>query len=333
MSRIEQALRRARGAQPQPDDQEPDALPAPSSSVSDDPAADSPWNFDAKPSTPTTPPASARHVPVPRPSAHARVEPSLVDSGVFPTPVPQPGRRGGPLGVFDGFDQAVEERVVAADGISPLSVEQYRRLAATLHHAQADRGIRRVMITSAVAGEGKSLTSTNLALTLSQSYLRNVLLIDADLRRPSIHRIFRVQNMSGLTDGLKSSATGKLPIIQISDHLSILTAGRPDRDPMGALTSDRMTRILDEASTKFDWIIIDTPPVGLLPDANLLASMVDAAILVVGAAQAPHDVIRRGVESIGRDKILGVVLNRVDQIGSLGVDKYRSYYEDYTTPR
>ena len=70
-----------------------------------------------------------------------------------------------------------------------------------------------------------------------------------------------------------------------------------------------------------------------VPDANLLASMVDAAILVVGAAQAPHDVIRRGVESIGRDKILGVVLNRVDQIGSLGVDKYRSYYEDYTTPR
>jgi protein-tyrosine kinase len=332
MSRIEQALRRARGAQPQPDDQEPDALP-PAASVSDDPAADSPWNFDAaaKP---------ARHVPAPRPPAPerpvtpARVEhPSVVDTGVFPAHVPQPGRRGGPLGVFDGFDQAVEERVVAADGISPLSVEQYRRLAATLHHAQADRGIRRVMITSAVAGEGKSLTSTNLALTLSQSYLRNVLLIDADLRRPSIHRIFRVQNMSGLTDGLKSTAAGKLPIIQISDHLSILTAGRPDRDPMGALTSDRMTRILDEASTKFDWIIIDTPPVGLLPDANLLASMVDAAILVVGAAQAPHDVIRRGVESIGRDKILGVVLNRVDQIGSLGVDKYRSYYEDYTTPR
>ena len=332
MSRIEQALRRARGAQPQPEDQEPDALP-PTSSVSDDPAADSPWNFEAKPAAP-------RHVPAPRqpaserPVTPARVEhPSMVDSGVFPTPVPQPGRRGGPLGVFDGFDQAVEERVVAADGISPLSVEQYRRLAATLHHAQADRGIRRVMITSAVAGEGKSLTSTNLALTLSQSYLRNVLLIDADLRRPSIHRIFRVQNMSGLTDGLKSTAAGKLPIIQISDHLSILTAGRPDRDPMGALTSDRMTRILDEASTKFDWIIIDTPPVGLLPDANLLASMVDAAILVVGAAQAPHDVIRRGVESIGRDKILGVVLNRVDQIGSLGVDKYRSYYEDYTTPR
>jgi protein-tyrosine kinase len=332
MSRIEQALRRARGAQPQSDDQGPDEL-ATTASVPDDPAADSPWNFEA-----AKPPA--RHVPAPRPPAPerpvapARVDHSpMVDSGVFPAHVPQPGRRGGPLGVFDGFDQAVEERVVAADGISPLSVEQYRRLAATLHHAQADRGIRRVMITSAVAGEGKSLTSTNLALTLSQSYLRNVLLIDADLRRPSIHRIFRVQNMSGLTDGLKASSAGKLPIIQISDHLSILTAGRPDRDPMGALTSDRMTRILDEASTKFDWIIIDTPPVGLLPDANLLASMVDAAILVVGAAQAPHDVIRRGVESIGRDKILGVVLNRVDQIGSLGVDKYRSYYEDYTTPR
>jgi len=185
------------------------------------------------------------------------------------------------------------------------------------------------MVTSAVTGEGKSLTATNLALTLSQSYRRRVLLIDADLRRPSLHRIFQVQNVFGLTEGLKARDERQLAIVEISEYLSLLTAGRPDPDPMSGLTSDRMRRILNEASTKFDWIVIDTPPVALLPDANLLAAMVDVAVLVVGATRTPYDLVQRAAESIGRDKIMGVVLNRVENTGFVGDAHYHSYYGDY----
>jgi protein-tyrosine kinase len=231
--------------------------------------------------------------------------------------------------VFGGFERGIEERVIVSKAMPPVSVEQYRRLAATLHHAQADRGIKRVMITSAVTGEGKSLTATNLALTLSQSYRRRVLLIDADLRRPSMHRIFQVQNVFGLTEGLKARDERQLAIVEISEYLSLLTAGRPDPDPMSGLTSDRMRRILNEASSKFDWIVIDTPPVALLPDANLLAAMVDVAVLVVGATRTPYDLVQRAVESIGRDKIMGIVLNRVEDTGFTGDPHYHSYYGDY----
>ncbi len=147
----------------------------------------------------------------------------------------------------------------------PQAVEQYRRLAATLHHLQSERGIKVVMVTSALSGEGKSLTSTNLALTLSQSYRRRVLLIDGDLRRPSIHQIFEVQNSQGLSEGIKSDSEEKLSITEIFENLSILTAGKPDPDPMSSLTSERMRRIVAEARMKFDWVIIDTPPVALLP--------------------------------------------------------------------
>jgi capsular exopolysaccharide synthesis family protein len=186
-----------------------------------------------------------------------------------------------------------------------------------------------VMITSALSGEGKSLTSTNLALTLSQSYRRRVLLIDGDLRRPSIHQIFEVQNSQGLSEGIKSESEEKLSITEIFENLSILTAGKPDPDPMSSLTSERMRRIVAEARMKFDWVIIDTPPVALLPDANLLAAMADGAILVVRAGSTPWDLAQRAVQAIGRERILGVVLNR--SASATGETTY-GYYDYYTAP-
>ena len=108
------------------------------------------------------------------------------------------------------------------DGKIPL------RLAGTLHHAQVERSIKILMVTSALASEGKTLTSTNLALTFSESYRRSVLLIDADLRRPSLHDTFRVPNVSGLGDGLRASADEKLSLVEISPRLTLLTAGRRD---------------------------------------------------------------------------------------------------------
>jgi capsular exopolysaccharide synthesis family protein len=212
-----------------------------------------------------------------------------------------------------GTSGASAEKLVVTSRPEQSTVEQYRKLAATLHHAQADRDLKVVMVCSAVSGDGKTLTSTNLALTLSESYRRRVLLIDADLRRPSIHTVFQVTNVAGLSECLKAETERRLPVLEVSPYLSLLLAGRPDSDPMSGLTSSRMHRLIGEAVAKFDWVIIDTPPVVLLPDANLLAAMVDAAILVIGAGKTPYKLITRAIDALGRNKILGVVLNRVDR--------------------
>ncbi len=234
------------------------------------------------------------------------------------------------MALFQGFDPALSAKVVAMPDIRPAFVEQYRKLAGVLHHAQLEKSIKVVMVTSAAAGEGKSLTATNLALTFSESYRRNVLLVDADLRRPTLHETFRVPNTSGLSDGLHADKEQKLALVRVSPRLTLLTAGRPDPDPMSGLTSDRMARVIEEAAARFDWVIVDTPPVALLPDAGLLASMVDTVLLVIRAAKTPHALIRRTVEAIGRDKIFGVVLNCAEQDAGSGGYSYYSSYDSYS---
>ena len=221
------------------------------------------------------------------------------------------------------------ERLVLHRDTEPVVVEQFRRLAAVLHHAQADRGVKVVMLASAQAAEGKTLTSVNLALTLSESYRRRVLLIDADLRRPSVGRIFGVTSATGLSDCLKSRELQSLRVTNVTDSLGLLLAGDADRDPMAGLTSGRMQEIIEQAAATFDWVILDTPPVGLLTDAHLLAAMVDAAILVIDAGTTQHAVVQRAIESIGREKIVGVVLNRVAD-DALADATYYEYTHDAT---
>ena len=202
-------------------------------------------------------------------------------------------------------------KLIVGTQASDAVVEQYRRLAAVLHHAQRDKRVRSVMIASAVPGEGKTLTATNLALTLSESYQRRVLLIDADLRSPSIHKMFNLPNAVGLVDSLANPVDGRLPVQAVSSHLWVLTAGQLSPDPMGVLVSEEMKQLLTEAMATFDWVIVDTPPVAILSDANLLAGMVDRAVLVVAAESTAFPMAQRAVEAIGAAKILGVVLNRV----------------------
>ncbi len=120
--------------------------------------------------------------------------------------------------------------------VSALAVEQYRRLAATLHDAQVNTSLKTVMITSAVPHEGKTLTTLNLALTLTDSYAREVLIVDADLRWPCMHSLLGVSNTRGLTDALTDKHI-ELPVLRISDRLHLLTAGRPVSTPLARLSS------------------------------------------------------------------------------------------------
>jgi protein-tyrosine kinase len=258
--------------------------------------------------------------------------PTVVAAPVHPTPVVAPKHHPAqttaakPASLFERMPGNLSEKVVIDAKIQPASREQYRRLAATLHHAQAANGLKVVMIASALQGEGKTLTATNLALTLSESYQRSVLLIDADLRRPTLHTVFNVDNSAGLTDGLVAKDHDRLPVRQVSPRLAILPAGRPSSDPMAGLTSDRMARVIDEAREAFDWVIVDTPPVVLLTDASLLGAMVDGAVLVIKAGSTPYDLVNRAVDSIGRDRILGVVLNRAVEAAHDSYGYYNYYY-------
>jgi len=206
-------------------------------------------------------------------------------------------------------------RLVVGDDPDPALVEQYRHLAAVLHHAQSESGCRSVMVTSALPSEGKTLTATNLALTLSESYQRRVLLIDADLRRPRINEMFGLAVGQGLTDCLNNPRGGRLPVHQITPTLWVLTAGRATADPMSTLVSGAMKHLLADARQAFDWVVVDTPPIAILPDANLLASMIDTALLVVSAHSTPYPMVQRAAQAIGPSRILGVVLNRAEKSG------------------
>ena len=245
-------------------------------------------------------------------------------------PASGPDHALGPLPVVDrvsefhGFNPLYRDKLAMGEGSRPEIREQFRRVAAALYRVREQRPVKVVMIVSAVPGEGKTLTAVNLALTLSESYKSRVLLIDADLRRPSVHRVFDLPNLNGLKERLVAEVDELLPI-PVSPHLSVLTAGVAAVDPMSALVSNRMRAVLAAGAAQVDWVVLDTPPVELLPDANLLASLADVAILVVHAGSTRCALSQRAVEAIGRDRIVGVVLNQVQE--SERTDYYQ-YYGD-----
>lgn len=227
------------------------------------------------------------------------------------------------------FDTPLTARLVIAPDSDPAAVEQYRHLAVTLHQAQSERQLKVIMVTGAMPADGKTLTATNLALTLSGSFRRKVLLIDADLRRPALQDVFGAPAMSGLHEALSAKSDRKLSVLQPTPFLSVLLAGRPDPNPVTGLSSPRMGRIIQDAAAHFDWVIIDTPPAAMLPDVSLLSMSVDGTLLVIRAGATPFGAIEQAIEALGRDRILGVVLNGVQSVNP-GYGAYR-YSDDEAT--
>jgi capsular exopolysaccharide synthesis family protein len=323
MSRVDEALRRAaEAARRQGRHDTEGVVDSPWVAPSADPAtlALEPFPDEGPDAAPA--PAPAAPIPVaaraPEPAAAARIAHDIPD----------------PPSLFERLDTRLAAKVVVDRMMRPASREQYRRLAASLHQKKAAAGVKVIMVASALVGEGKTLTASNLALTLSESYKRTVLLIDADLRRPSLHSLFRTNGTVGLSEGLAAVDEPKLQVFPVSERLSVLPAGAPTTDPMAGLTSPRMKRLIDEARRLFDWVIIDTPPVGLMTDASLMASMVDGALLVVQAGSTPFDIVKRAVETLGPDHVLGVVLNRATMQTPEDSYGYGGYpaYEPLTEP-
>jgi protein-tyrosine kinase len=222
----------------------------------------------------------------------------------------------------------IQRLVNALDESDPV-LDQLRSLAATLHQARTYRELKVLAVTSTLGGEGKTLLSANLALTLSQSYGRQVLIIDADLRRPGQQALFGVASNEGLRAALAAVSAGEpVPIQEVAPRMALLPAGKAVRDPTSVLASAAMQRLITSAASTFDWVIIDTPPVGMLPDVSLLSSLSDAVLLVVEAGRARYDLVQRTVESIGADRIFGVVLNKMAErelVATYGEGYYAPY--------
>lgn len=227
---------------------------------------------------------------------------------------------------LSALDATASERLVVSADASPLLIEQFRSLAATLCSTQREGNLKSIVVTSGSPGDGKSHVAINLALTLSESYDRRVLLIDADLRRPMLQRLFRIPSGPGLSEALRGKPHLKLPLTRISEKLTLLAAGQPERDPLNILSSDRLKHLVADASTNFDWVIVDSPPVSVVAEGRLVSETVDGALLVVRAGVTPFPEVEAAADTIGRERILGIVLNGVEPSEFRGRHYYQHYY-------
>jgi capsular exopolysaccharide synthesis family protein len=215
-------------------------------------------------------------------------------------------------------------RLTVTSGAPGVSVEQYRKLAATLYQAKAESGLKSLMVCSALPREGKTLTTANLALTLSDAYRQRVLLIDADLRSPAMHDVFGLPVAPGLADFL-GTMDMTLPVVPVSETLTVITAGAGNGHPLAGLVSARMKALIADASGRYDWVLVDTPPIGILPDANLVAGLTEAVVFVVAAESTPYPIVHGAITAIGTDRIIGVVLNKVST-STLPTSRYYDRY-------
>ncbi|MGN1401822.1 MAG: CpsD/CapB family tyrosine-protein kinase [Bacillus sp. (in: firmicutes)] len=194
---------------------------------------------------------------------------------------------------------------------SPIS-EQYRTIRTNIQFAAVDKEIRTLMVSSSNPGEGKSTTAANLAVVFAQQG-KKVLLIDADMRKPTVHYTFNMTNTFGLTSVLTRKAAFRDTVQQTEDeNLSVLSSGPIPPNPAELIGSKMMTRTIEEMKNEFDLIIFDTPPILAVADAQIIARTCDGAVLVVGCHKTENDqaVKAKGMLHSAGAKLLGAVLNQ-----------------------
>ncbi|CDO03687.1 Tyrosine-protein kinase YwqD [Oceanobacillus picturae] len=193
---------------------------------------------------------------------------------------------------------------------SPIT-EQYRTIRTNLQFASVDEELRSMLVTSSGPGEGKSMTTANLAVVYAQQG-KKVLLIDADMRKPTVHYTFRLDNLRGLSNILVGETTLEEAANTTDvDNLDVISSGPVPPNPAELLASRKMELFLIEARKTYDLIIFDTPPVLAVTDAQILANIVDGALMVVRSKQTENDAVERAKEALepARAKLLGAVLN------------------------
>lgn len=227
-----------------------------------------------------------------------------------------------------------EPLIVQSDPSSPRS-EAFRAVRTNLMFVDAANHPRTILLTSSIPGEGKSTTIANLALTLAQSG-SSVCLIEADLRRPRLLEYLGLEGSAGLTDVLIERADLD-DVLQPygADRLEVIGAGAIPPNPSELLASDAMSRLLAQLSARFDYVLIDTPPVLPVTDAVVLSTKVDGVIVLVGTTIVRKEQLEATLESINAvdNTLLGLVLNRVGHKTSGGYGAgYYGYYDPETHP-
>jgi len=208
--------------------------------------------------------------------------------------------------------------------------EAYRMLRTNIQFAGLDQPARNIVFTSAAPGEGKTTSVANFAVVAAEAGSR-VCLIDSDLRRPALHRLFGLQNGRGLSTALLHGfPLAELAQPTATSRLSVLTSGPPPPNPAELVGSRRMRELFESAVPDFDLVLCDSPPVISVTDGIALAAQCDGVVLVIRAGMVAHEALRRAAEQIEavKSRILGVVLNSVD-LRREGQYKYYRYYRSY----
>ena len=195
-----------------------------------------------------------------------------------------------------------------------LSAEAYRSLRTSIKFSSLDKPIKTIVVTSSLIGEGKSTVVGNLAYSLNQDGSR-VLVIDCDLRKPSIHENFLLSNEKGLTDILVGKSDLKSVTKKIEESLFLITAGTIPPNPAEILGSKEMEDLIKELSINFDYIILDTPPILPVSDTLLLASKADATLIVVKARKTKEKIVKESYSKLveARANVIGTILNESDK--------------------
>ena len=239
-----------------------------------------------------------------------------------------PSKRGPLSGLVPRSLQPNGTKLATLDTLSSV-VEAYRMLRTSVLLSTAGTPPKTILITSSQPGEGKTTTAVNTAISLAQLGA-SVLLIDADLRRPAVHKAFKIPHTRGISTHLSSNTPVENLIIKLPiPNLSVLPCGPIPPNPAELISSDRMKEMLRTLGERYDHILIDSPPLITVTDPVILSTMVDGSILVVQSGRSTREMLRRArqeLTGVGA-KIFGVVLNNVD-VKREGYDDYY-YYRHY----
>lgn len=207
----------------------------------------------------------------------------------------------------------------------PKSVasENYRVLRTNIQYSSFDKEIKSIVITSSVPGEGKSTTAGNLALSFAQTSQKTII-IDCDLRKPTLHKKFNVSNQYGLSDVLVGNTSLENALSKYNDYLDVLTSGKIPPNPSEMLGSKTMENLLAYLKDNYNYVILDTAPLRAVTDAQILSTKVDGIILVVKAESTKKEAMlqAKGLLENVKANILGTVLNGVESSKS----NYYYYY-------
>ncbi|MBZ5688624.1 MAG: CpsD/CapB family tyrosine-protein kinase [Acidobacteriia bacterium] len=253
-----------------------------------------------------------------------------VATQVFEMPTKEEEAPSSSLPVFPSVEVSLEasSRVVVLTEPETLAAEKFRFLGVRMRQLQQTRPVKKVLVTSTIAEEGKSLVSANLACVLASRKRHRVLLIDGDLRRPVLADKFGLGRLSGLAEWLQGESQTVSNIYHLAEpDFWLMPAGHPPANPLELMQSGRLASLMAQVTNLFDWIIVDSPPLLPLADTSVWARLTDGALLVVREGIAEKDPLKRALESLKKADLLGVVLN-----GSSN-GNHHNYYQRYAAAR